>query len=115
MCVGCKKAEGPINLCFITVYSAEQPCADNGGCSHSCALLDGVEQCFCPTGFVLHRFIGTICIGKFTYLTTTFLDSHNPSISFIARYCSLSVLLVISIKLRAFYIILLVSLPSQSQ
>ena len=50
---------------FSTVFtSANVSCADNGGCSDSCAVIDGVEQCFCPTGFVLNRFDEQTCVGK---------------------------------------------------
>ena len=44
--------------------AANQACAGNGGCSGTCAVIDGMEQCFCPTGFVLNRFDQQTCIGK---------------------------------------------------
>ena len=50
---------------FIVFTLADVPCADNGGCSGSCAVIDGVEQCFCPTGFVLNKFDEQTCVGKF--------------------------------------------------
>jgi len=40
------------------------PCAGNGGCSDTCAVIDGVEQCFCSVGFVLHRFDGQTCVDE---------------------------------------------------
>ena len=40
------------------------PCADNHGCSNACAVIDGVEQCFCPVGFFLHRFDALLCVGN---------------------------------------------------
>ena len=43
--------------------AANQACASNG-CSGTCAVIDGVQQCFCPTGFVLNRFDQQTCIGK---------------------------------------------------
>ena len=43
---------------------ADEPCAGSGGCSYRCAVIDEVEQCFCPTGFVLHKFNRQACIGK---------------------------------------------------
>ena len=50
---------------FLIVFTlADVPCADNGGCSGSCAVIDGVEQCFCPTGFVLNKFDEQTCVGK---------------------------------------------------
>ena len=47
------------------LMAADVPCADNSGCSHSCGVIDGMEQCFCPTGFVLNRFDSQACIGMF--------------------------------------------------
>ena len=44
--------------------AANQPCAGNGGCAGTCAVIDGLQQCFCPTGFVLNRFDQQTCIGK---------------------------------------------------
>ncbi len=49
---------------FCTVIAADVPCADNGGCSHMCAVIDGREECFCPPGFVLHIFNEQVCVGK---------------------------------------------------
>ena len=53
-------------LVYFFAIIAEVPCSGNGGCSDTCGVIDGEEQCFCPTGFVLLKFDQQTCIGKFT-------------------------------------------------
>lgn len=40
---------------------ADVPC--DGECSYECAVIDGEEQCYCPTGFELSMPGGTQCVG----------------------------------------------------
>ena len=59
-----QKLDWLVILCESGLTTAEVPCAGNGGCSDSCAVIDGLEQCFCPSGFVLNRFDKQACVGK---------------------------------------------------
>ena len=55
--------------------AANQPCTGNGGCSGTCAVIDGLEQCFCPTGFVLNELDQQTCIGKMMKRSTKNYDT----------------------------------------
>lgn len=53
-----------VHLFTFTHLLAIQPCDDNGGCSHICAVIDGQAQCYCPIGLQLSMPGGTQCMGK---------------------------------------------------
>ena len=36
-----------------------------GTCSHGCAVINGDEQCYCPTGLELLMPGGTDCVGMY--------------------------------------------------
>ena len=46
---------------IIYFYAANEPC--DGECSFACAVIDSMEQCYCPTGFELSSPGGTQCVG----------------------------------------------------
>ena len=41
--------------------AADEPCG--GECSFDCAMINGAEQCYCPSGYELSTPEGTDCIG----------------------------------------------------
>ena len=45
------------------IYTARITC-DVNSCSDSCAIVDGTEQCFCPTGLELAPGSTTDCTGR---------------------------------------------------
>ena len=44
------------------IFAATEPCG--GECSYQCAVIDGAEQCYCPSGFVLSEPNGVQCVGQ---------------------------------------------------
>ena len=44
--------------------TVQNPCQDEVRCSHSCAAVNGIAQCFCPAGYTLPRPTDTQCVGK---------------------------------------------------
>ena len=52
-------------LNFASTAVVQNPCQDEGGCSHTCAAVNGIAQCFCPAGYTLPRPTDTQCVGKY--------------------------------------------------
>lgn len=50
-----------LNLALPLFVLADVPC--DGECSYECAVIDGEEQCYCPSGFELSVPGGTQCVG----------------------------------------------------
>ena len=47
---------------MLNIFAATEPCG--GECSYQCAVVDGAEQCYCPSGFVLSEPNGIQCVGQ---------------------------------------------------
>ena len=48
--------------CEINYFIAEDQCADDHGCSQTCASIAGVDTCSCFSGFMLSG--STNCVSK---------------------------------------------------
>ena len=51
---------------FNTYYAAQQVCTGENICSHICAVIGGIEECFCPVGLELAAGSTTNCVGETT-------------------------------------------------
>lgn len=49
---------------LILLLTVNQPCHNNGGCSHGCAVVNEEAQCYCPMGYQLSVPGGSNCVGK---------------------------------------------------
>lgn len=48
---------------FLLLILVDQPCENGGECSHICAQVNGMAQCYCPLGLQLSMPGGTQCVG----------------------------------------------------
>ena len=98
---------------FVLVFtSAVVSCADNGGCADSCAVIDGVEQCFCPSGFVLNRFDQQTCLGKLLILVEG-LNGQEQTLNIFTKFCLTSAVKIQYHTLLTFKFVVFLSLYRQ--
>ena len=56
------------SLVFVNNYgAAQQICTVENPCSHICAVIGGMEKCFCPVGLELAAGSTTNCVGETIY------------------------------------------------
>ena len=51
---------------FNNYYTAQQACTGENSCSHICAVIGGMEKCFCPVGLEIAVGSTTNCVGMKT-------------------------------------------------